>query len=136
MRRLLALMMIASLAGCIPARVKELNELGRKAVAARQYDQAVSYLSESLAIYPDQPKVVLQLESAKTMLKQIYVFKIYELVDGPKQPVETYLQVWKISSELPKLNVAPARVASIRVDLNKKFGVEEPRLRSITEPHS
>jgi hypothetical protein len=136
MRRLLALMMIALFAGCIPARVKELNALGHKAVAAHRYDQAVSYLSESLAIYPDQPKVALQLEAAKTMLKQIYVFKIYELVDGPKQPVETYVQVWKISSQLPKLNVAPARVASIRVDLNKKFVAEEPRLRSITEPHS
>jgi hypothetical protein len=134
MRRLLFVLVL--LASCIPARVKELNELGRRAVAAHRYDQAVSNFSESLAIYPDQPKVVLQLESAKTMLKQIYVFKVYELVDGPRQPAETYLQVWKISKELPTAGVVPARVASIRADLNRKFADEEARLRGSTEPHA
>lgn len=133
--RALALATLLVVASCIPARVKELNELGARAVAARRYDQAITYLSESLAIYPDQPKVALQLESAKTMLKQVYVFKIYDLVDGPAQPIETYSNIWKISAELPKLNVAAARVASIRVDLNNHFTKVEGRLRSSTEPH-
>jgi len=128
--------LVALLAACIPARVKELNELGRRAVAARQYDQAITHFSESLAIYPDQPKVALQLDSTKVMLKQVYVVKIYDLVDGSPEPIETYLRVWQISRELPKLNVAPARVASIRVDLDRHFAKHETRLRSSTEPHN
>jgi hypothetical protein len=137
---LLLLMLISTtlalVAACIPSRVKELNTLGSKAVAARQYDKAISYFSESLAIHPDQPKIRLKLDSSKTMLKQVYVFKIYDLVDGPFQPVGTFLNVWRMSADLPKLNVAPARVASIRIDLDKHFMKLEPQLRAKTEHHS
>jgi hypothetical protein len=134
--RTLLLAALLWIPACIPGRVKELNRMGMQAVAAHRYDQAINHFSESLAIYPDQPKIALQLESSKTMLKQVYVFKVYELVDGPLQPVHTWLDVWKISSELPKLNVTPARVTSIRVDLNKAFTRREKQLRQKTEPHS
>lgn len=134
---LLLLLLTALLSsGCIPARVTELNKLGHEAVAARKYDKAVAYYSESLAIYPDQPKLALKLDSAKVMLKQIYVFKIYDLVDGPVKPVGTFLNVWRMSAELPKLNVAKARVATIRIDLDQHFTKAEKTLRAKTEAHS
>jgi hypothetical protein len=133
----LALLTVAVLGACgLPPRVKQLNAMGQQAIAKRQYEQAIAHLSESLAIYPDQPKVALQLDSAKTMLKQVYVFKIYELVDGPVKPVSNYLEAWKMSADLDRLNVTPARVASLRVDLNDHFSRVEPALRKKTEPHN
>jgi hypothetical protein len=131
------LLTVALLGACgLPSRVKQLNAMGQQAIAKRQYEQAIAHLSESLAIYPDQPKVALQLDSAKTMLKQVYVFKIYELVDGPVKPVSNYLEAWKMSADLDNLNVTPARVASLRMDLNNHFSRVEPALRKRTEPHN
>lgn len=110
--------------------------MGHEALADRKYRRAIGLFSESLAIYPDQPKVYQQLETAKTMLKQIYVYEIYELVDErEKQPIADFLSAWKMCADLPELGVVKARVSSIRVDLDKRFGRAEKRLHTSTEPH-
>ncbi len=133
---LLALLaLICLLAACIPARVKALNAEGQKAYYDRKYDRAIALFGESLAIYPRQPKVRQQLDNAKTMLKQIYVYKIYELVDGKNEPIETYLRAWKMSAQLPELGVPKARVGSIRVDLDTRLRKSAPRLHKSTEGH-
>lgn len=126
---------LVTVAGCIPARVKHLNAAGNQAMAKRDYQRAIAMYSESLSIYPDQPKVALKLDSAKVMLKQVLVFKIYDVVDGPVRPVARYLEAWKMSAQLPSLDVSPARVLSIRADLNKRFARAEPVVRKNTEPH-
>lgn len=136
MARLLAVALLAAaLAGCLPGRCKELNTAGDKAVFDRKYEQAISYYSRSLAIEPDQDEVRLRLDSAKTLLRQIYVDKIYEIVDRRGSPIDEFLAAWKMSATLPSLNVAKRRVASIRIDLSKRFAKAEARLRQKTEHH-
>jgi tetratricopeptide (TPR) repeat protein len=135
LRHALILGLATWLCGCVPARAKELNQLGRKAYAERKYEKAIAYFRESLSIYPKQPEARQALDNAKAMLKQIYVYKIYELVDGGKKNVEAYLSAWKMSAALPELKVPKPRVASIRVDLMSRFQKNERRLRKETEAH-
>jgi hypothetical protein len=132
---LLLLLSSLSFAACVPARVKQLNAEGQKAYFDRKYDRAVALFGESLAIYPQQPKIRQHLDNAKTMLKQIYVYKIYELVDASNEPIETYLKAWKMSAQLPELGVPKARVGSIRLDLDKRLRKSAPRLHKSTEGH-
>ncbi len=128
-------LLAAALSGCLPTRCKELNTAGDKAVSDQKYEQAISFYTRSLAIEPDQEKVRLRLDSAKSLLRQIYVDKIYEIVDRRGAPIQEFLAVWKMSATLPSLNVTKRRVASIRVDLSKRFAKAESRLRSKTEHH-
>ncbi len=132
---LVLLPLLLLLAGCLPTRCKELNTAGDKALSDRKYEQAISYYSRSLTIEPDQEEIRLRLDSAKTLLRQIYVDKIYEIVDRSGSPVQEFLAAWKMSATLPSLNVAKRRVASIRVDLSKRFAKSESGLRKKTEGH-
>ena len=134
-RLLMAALLAAALTGCLPTRCKELNTAGDKAVAERKYEQAISYYTRSLTIEPDQEEVRLRLDSAKTLLRQIYVDKIYQIVDRRGSPVQEFLAAWKMSATLPSLDVAKRRVASIRVDLSQRFVKTEPGLRKRTEGH-
>ena len=122
-------------AACLPGAAKDLNQQGDKALFDKKYEQAISYYSRSLAIYPDQEEVRLRLDSAKSLLRQIYVDKIYEIVDRPRSPVQDFLAAWKMSARLPKLGVDAARVASIRVDMSRRFARAEKGLRKHTEGH-
>lgn len=128
-------LLVVALAGCLPPRVRQLNALADDAIAARRYDQAIAHLSESLAIYPHQPKIAQQIDAAKIMLRQAQVYRIYELVDGPTRPVENFLEVWQIAAKLREVDVEQARVTSIHRDLRERFAKAEPRLRKRTEPH-
>ena len=128
-------LLAAAICGCLPTRCKELNTAGDSAVAERKYEQAISYYTRSLAIEPDQEAIRLRLDSAKTLLRQIYVDKIYEIVDRRGSPVREFLAAWKMSATLPSLNVSKRRVASIRVDLTRRLIKAEPRLRKKTEGH-
>ena len=129
------LLLSSVLCGCLPARCEELNNAGNQALTDKRYERAISYYSRSLAIEPDQDKVRLRLDSARTLLRQIYVDKIYEVVDRSTAPIGDYLEVWKMSARLPSLKVAARRVASIRADLSKRFARSEQKLRASTEGH-
>jgi hypothetical protein len=122
--------------GCLPPEVKQLNNLGDKAAAERKYERAVSYYSQSLALAPDQDRIRLRMEAAKVFLRQIYVNRIYELIDEPRVPIGEYLSVWRMLAALPAVQVEAVRVAEIRVDLSRRFVKVEPELRAKTEPHN
>ena len=135
--RLFALGILAwQLAACIPGRVKELNALGQEAYVSRKYQQAIGHFRRSLEIYPEQPAIRQQLDNATANLKDIFVFRIYELVDGPQRPIADYLKAWETSAQLPELKVPRARVLGIRLDLDKRFAAAEGRLRAGTEAHA
>jgi len=127
---------LLALAGCLPAQVKELNALGDKAVAQRKYEQAISYYTQSLALEPEQDKIRQRMGSTRVLLRQIYVDKIYDLVDSAGSPAGEFLMAWRMSAALPSLGVEQARVVSIRMDLSRRFARSEPKLRSSTEGHS
>lgn len=121
---------------CVPSRVKELNALGEKAYSEQKYEQAIRFYQQSLQIRRNQPKIRLQLDNAKAMLKQIYVYKIYELVDDKNSPkIDDYLQAWKLSAQLPKLNVPQKRVLTIRYDLDGHYKKHRSAIEAATEPH-
>jgi hypothetical protein len=124
------------LVACLPAQVKDLNAMGDQAMAQRRYEQAVSYYSQSLALYPDQDLIRKRVGSARVLLRQIYVDKIYELVDNARAPIAEYLTAWQMSAALPSLGVEQGRVVSIRMDLANRFGKSEAKLRSTTEGHN
>ncbi len=123
-------------AGCLPAEVKELNTLGDRAAAEQKYERAASYYSRSLAIEPDQKRIRLRLDAALVFLRQIYVDRIYDVVDGPRVPIGEYLNAWRMLAALPAIRVDAARIPQIRVDLSRRFLKAEPKLRGETEHHS
>lgn len=133
-RAVLVLLVLS--AACLPPGVKELNAQGDKASAERRYEQAVSFYSQSLMLAPDQPSVRQRLESARVLLRQIYVDRIYDVVDGPQRPVSDFLTAWRLSAALPSLGVEPARTQGIRLDLSARFIRAEPKLRASTEAHN
>jgi hypothetical protein len=122
--------------GCLPADVKELNTLGDRAAAAQKYERAASYYARSLALAPDQPRIRLRLDAALVFLRQIYVDRIYDVVDGPSVPIGEYLNAWRMLAALPAIRVDAARVPQIRVDLARRFLKAEAKLRAETEHHS
>ncbi len=132
---LIALAVAAS--ACLPYEARRLNTAGDKAMAERRYEQAISSYSRSLSIAPDQEKVRNRLSSAKVLLRQIYVDRIYDLVDSRagKAPTKEFVNAWELSSRLAQVDVTAARVASIHQDLSRRFSKAEPRLRGATERH-
>ncbi len=132
---LLALLTLA-LAGCLSPEARQLNALGDQAASQRKYEQAISFYSRSLTIDPDQDKVRQRLEAARILLRQIYVDKIYEIVDGASVPIAEYVGAWRMSAALPSLGVEAARIPGIRLDLSHRFVRAEPALRSATEAHN
>jgi hypothetical protein len=127
--------LMLSLAACLPAQVKELNQLGDRASAERKYEQAISYYTQSLTLAPEQDEIRVRLGSAQILLKQIYVTRIYDIVDAREFDLDELLAAWRMSANLPHLKVEAGRVESIRLDLAKRFGRAEPDLRKRTEPH-
>ncbi len=124
------------LLACVPQEAQQLNAMGDKAAADRRYEQAISYYGQSLVLYPDQPKVRQRLEAARILLRQAYVNRIYDVVDGPSRPVGDYLTAWKLSAALPSLSVESHRVQGIRLDLSGRFVRADPKLRATTETHN
>jgi hypothetical protein len=129
-------LLLCLVVACLPGQVKDLNAMGDQAMAQRRYEQAVSYYSQSLALYPDQDLIRKRMGSARVLLRQIYVDKIYELVDNARAPITEYLMAWRMSAALPSLGVEQGRVVSIRMDLGNRFSKSEAKLRSTTEGHN
>ncbi|MFH1132016.1 MAG: hypothetical protein V1754_11815 [Pseudomonadota bacterium] len=120
---------------CLPAHVKEFNQLGHKAMVAKKYETAISYYSQSLEMVPGQKEIVIRLGTAKVLLRQIYVDRIYELVDRANAPISEFLAAWEIASRLKSLKVKDERIETIHRDLNNRFVKSERLLRKNTEPH-
>ncbi len=135
--RLLAVLALAlALGACLPYEARQLNAAGDRAMAERRYEQAISSYTRSLALAPGQEKVTLRLSSAKVLLRQIYVDRIYFLVDAKdRTPAKEFVRAWELSARLPQVDVPAARVDSIRQDLSARFVKAEPTLRKGTEPH-
>lgn len=110
--------------------------MGDRAMAQRKYEQAISYYSQSLALAPEQDPIRQRMGSARVLLRQIYVDRIYDLVDTAGAPVGEYLAAWRMSAALPSLGVEQGRVVGIRMDLSKRFTKSEAKLRSSTEGHN
>ena len=123
--------------GCLPHEARQLNTSGDRAMSDRRYEQAISAYSRSLAMAPGQEEIVHRLASAKVLLRQIYVDRIYDLVDARVGATTSagFVKAWELSARLPDVDVTAARVASIRQDLNKRFIKAEPLLRKATEHH-
>ena len=133
----IVLSLLSGMAGCLPYDARQLNAVGDRAMAERRYEHAISSYSQSLGLAPGQPEVRHRLASAKVMLRQIYVDRIYDLVDARAgaETVAGFVKAWELSARLPQVDVAAARVASIRQDLEQRFARAEPRLRKSTERH-
>lgn len=131
------LLCLLGLAGCVPYQARQLNAAGDHAMAERRYEQAISSYSQSLGMAPGQEDIRNRLASAKVLLRQIYVDRIYDLVDAGVKAATTggFVKAWELSARLPDVDVPPARVASIRQDLNRKFSRAEPHLRKSSEHH-
>ena len=130
---LVALCVLAG--GCLPAEVKRLNALGDAATMQHRYDDAIVAYEASLKLRPGQSTVLGRLSSARVLLRQGYVWRIYGLVDRPEPALGELEDAWMMLSRLPSLRVEVARAAEIQRDLVGRFARIEAGLRGRTPPH-
>ena len=107
------LALLLALSGCLSSQAKRFNRLGDEALNKKNYERAISYYSQSLAIASDQEEIQVRLGTAKVLLRQIYTDKIYDLVDKGGAPVGEFYEAYRMSSRLPGLKVKEVRIIMI-----------------------